>query len=400
MKNFRNSKRKNAGKVVRIALLIWMCFTGCQTQNHIHDYKESSAQIHSVDISKTEDTGLNKLNQFLDSWSIIQLETNKDCLIGTINKIIVQPDRLYIMDSNHAESVFIFDREGNWINTIHRKGRGPEEYVNFTDIGFNINLQQLYMLCGTKIMIFDRNGGYLSSVNIPFVPEEIAISDDCFAISTIVHREPKFTSSLIICNKDLQAGNQFFPRPKEWDSMSSRSGSPLSTYQNNMYYFPGNNTYVYSISKDSVTARYWYNFGNYNLPEDLKDPVHTRERVAAKQRYVNNLSLFQETDHYFIFSVILMGRTILVFHSKADQQITSYYQFNHPFVRSGFGKIIGITKDYIVTTIEADLALQSIKDESKRFRENDSDGWEYYKNQFKRSLKEDDNPVLYFYKLK
>ena len=385
----------------KIFLPVCICFYGCHNSENIHDYKESTAHTQFVDISKTEESGLNStLNQFFDSWRIIQLETNKNCLIGKIEKIIVQPDRLYIMDSNIAESVFIFDREGNWINTIHRKGRGPGEYVDFTDIEYDMNTQQICMLCGTKIMIFDRDGAYLSSVNVAFVPEKISIVDDCFVISTIVRKLPKFTSDLIICDKNFKVVNQYFPRPKEWNSMSSRSGSPLSTFQSNIYYFPGNNTYVYNITKDSATAKYWYDFGNYNLIEKLKAPMHTRELVAAKQRYVNDLSFFQETDQYFIISVILKGRNILIFHSKENQQITSYYLHNHPFVSRGFGRIEGITKDYVITSIDADVALQSIQDENGWFKEKNPEGWEFYKNQFKRPLKEDDNPVLYFFKLK
>ena len=395
--------RKNMNTTLFILLVssFGVLLDGCRGQaSSIGTHNESAVVRRSIDLSNAKETELGQMNQFFDSWSLVQLETNKDCLIGEIRKIIVQPDRLYIMDSDVAEAVFIFDREGNWINTIARKGRGPGEYINFTDIEYDTHTQQLYMLCGNKIMIFDRDGEYVSSVNTRFVPNEIAIADDYFVISTTVS-QGQFTSSVIICDRNMQVISQFFPRPREWNSISSRSGSPFSTYKNNIYYFPGENTYVYNIAKDSVDAKLMYDFGRFNLPENLKGPGRTPDKLRAIQAYVSHMTLFQETDKYFISAVLLNGRYYLVFNSKDnEQEYNTYIPFNHPFILLGFGSLIGITEDYVIAKSDADVVYRILNEQDALRAERDPEGWEYYKSQLTRDLEEEDNPILYFYKLK
>ena len=57
---------------------------------------------------------------YIDSCSLIQLETRPECLIGEINKIFFYKNRLYILDREVTKSVFIFDLNGKWISTIDR----------------------------------------------------------------------------------------------------------------------------------------------------------------------------------------------------------------------------------------------------------------------------------------
>ncbi|MGB5989726.1 MAG: 6-bladed beta-propeller [Marinifilaceae bacterium] len=79
------------------------------------DLKEASK--HSGDI---------KLSQICDSIIYIPLETNKNCLLGGVLKLIIDNNDMFI---GYSWGLYHFDINGKFINQLGRKGRGPGEYV-------------------------------------------------------------------------------------------------------------------------------------------------------------------------------------------------------------------------------------------------------------------------------
>jgi hypothetical protein len=49
-------------------------------------------------------------NKVIDDYSIIPLESNDQCLIGNIDKVIFSDDQIFILDKNIAKTVFVFDK--------------------------------------------------------------------------------------------------------------------------------------------------------------------------------------------------------------------------------------------------------------------------------------------------
>jgi hypothetical protein len=58
---------------------------------------------------------------------IVPLETNDDILIGNISNVIVTDTLIFISDWN--DKLFVFGKDGKFKNMIGTKGRGPGEYV-------------------------------------------------------------------------------------------------------------------------------------------------------------------------------------------------------------------------------------------------------------------------------
>ena len=64
---------------------------------------------------------------FVDSIEYVYLETNDSCLIRSITDIVVSNNRLFVFDEPQ-QTIWVFDREGKYINKICKKGSGPGEY--------------------------------------------------------------------------------------------------------------------------------------------------------------------------------------------------------------------------------------------------------------------------------
>jgi hypothetical protein len=67
--------------------------------------------------------------KYADSVRFIYLETNADCLISEINEVFFTDQYILVVDAR-AASIFFFDLNGKYSHKIHRRGRGPGEYIS------------------------------------------------------------------------------------------------------------------------------------------------------------------------------------------------------------------------------------------------------------------------------
>lgn len=88
--------------LVLIAIILYSC-TGEATNSlsTVHIKMESNAP----------------LEEFIANEKIIPLETNGECLIGTIKKMVADSSHIYISDNSYKE-IFIFKKDGKYISKI------------------------------------------------------------------------------------------------------------------------------------------------------------------------------------------------------------------------------------------------------------------------------------------
>ena len=108
-------------------VLILFITMGCQTpQNKVstgeHIVSDSTLIQINVDPGGEESYAFDSL---IDDISYIKLETNSDCLIGSIHQILCTKDYIFIMDVFVANAVYCFDKQGNFVRQIGKKGQVP-----------------------------------------------------------------------------------------------------------------------------------------------------------------------------------------------------------------------------------------------------------------------------------
>ena len=100
---------------------------------------------------------------------IIVLETHPEALLSGIESIDIDQDKLYVLDLRR-DKLAVFDREGNFLSTIGRRGRGPGEFSNvITD--FCIDRENDEILIATdrpnRIMRFSLSGEFFGQIPLP-----------------------------------------------------------------------------------------------------------------------------------------------------------------------------------------------------------------------------------------
>ena len=110
--------------LVFFCLIIWI--SSCSNN------KTNSDAIQKIYFDTNQSVKNFDLKNIVDSTvAIIPLETSDHCLISKIDKIEIADNCIYIQD-NLAQSIYIFDMEGKYINKINRRGQGPGEYANLS----------------------------------------------------------------------------------------------------------------------------------------------------------------------------------------------------------------------------------------------------------------------------
>ncbi len=121
--------------------------------------------------NKEENDKLSFLKKEMDSigftklfrdFEYITLETNDQSLLGSIKKIIVFDNKMYILDNSKGKKVYVFDNEGKFIRSIGKIGKGPGEYSNLEDFTIDKGSGQIVLLGYPSIVyVYDSLGQFV-----------------------------------------------------------------------------------------------------------------------------------------------------------------------------------------------------------------------------------------------
>lgn len=124
-------------------------------------------------------------SSFVDSISYINLETTENCLIGKIKDVIISSERIFVLD-DRLSIIWIFDKEGRYLNKIDSKGNGPEEYKTLKQFDYDEQNQTILLLdVWTKtILSYDLNGAFVKKVTLEMYPSDfVKLNDHNYLLS-------------------------------------------------------------------------------------------------------------------------------------------------------------------------------------------------------------------------
>ena len=153
---------EKAYNLLLLIVITSLCMLGGCSNPNLIPCNTNSVRI-VVDPDEIHQNMDKQFASIFDSCRYVQLETRMESLLGNISKVIPHNNRLYILDKSITKSVFVFDIQGSWINTISRMGKGPGEYLEVTDIYIDPIDESLNLVCpaNRKIMKFDQDGNNL-----------------------------------------------------------------------------------------------------------------------------------------------------------------------------------------------------------------------------------------------
>jgi hypothetical protein len=76
------------------------------------------------------------------------LETNKASIIGSIDKVIVDGEYIFILDRTLSSTLFMFSKNGKYITKITKIGEGPNEIIHPYDFDVDRKNKQVIVYDG------------------------------------------------------------------------------------------------------------------------------------------------------------------------------------------------------------------------------------------------------------
>jgi len=151
----------NTFKSLCSLLLLSLALQSCTQKSQNNDYPVIS---FASEIGKE---AVVNLSSIADSISYIPLETSDSSLLGKLGFYICEKGKIYVQS---GDRITIFDIKGNYLRTINRKGRGPQEYLQIKRIEVSLENDNIIILNGIQSLIeYDSTGIFVRKTVSPVV---------------------------------------------------------------------------------------------------------------------------------------------------------------------------------------------------------------------------------------
>lgn len=368
-----------------VSILLCTCCKKAPVQNPVPTITiQSDRNTHDLDISSIVD----------DSLEIIKLETTDSCLIGFINKILFSKDYIFVSDQGISQKIYMFDRNGNFIRTISNKGNGPKEYSIIGDIaisGDSMYIQDYYL---NKYIIYDMKNNQMKA-DLPYQPHHSGVL--AFG-STLYFISNYFTSPLgdyncFQYNLSTKKINGYLPF-----SSKDIKEKPIWTInhtcgkidESHGFAFYRSNDTIYQFEHSEIHPQYVIHFD--------KD-METQETLSKNEGNISGIIHLQQSSGYMLGTYI-EGKGFKYF--LIDKQNISNQTGKYLRIKTLDNKAINY--EYFIENEHLIFwdTMQSLKLWRNYFNQADfSDSTNKQKLQnIIDASKEDDNPVIFKYKIK
>jgi hypothetical protein len=237
---------------------------------------------------------------FVDSVEVVQLETNDQCLIGTISEVLLFKEKYFIHDVQQ-QTVFCFDQSGKFIRKIGERGHGSEEHAHLGSIAIDpYNEQLLLVVPFGSVLCFDLNGNFLTRVEVPdagAINELHVLNADKWMFASLNNHGilyfSKEESRIIERLYENRTRLPALPHPLEQSY----------TYNDSVFYLPTFDATTLNMSDVHRKTAYTWNLGvNNNSRRQIESFLKNVESVQIRSRedYISYLEMLNNSLNHFI----------------------------------------------------------------------------------------------------
>jgi len=364
--------------------------------------KEEISEVKHVDIDWNTLAGNeSSLSDFVISYKYVPLETNPECLMEWIDKIIVRDSILYVFERSRHGRIFLFTSAGKYLRKIDRFGKGPGEYIGIRDFNISKDNSKIFILTKSdNILIFNNDGSFDRTLILSGLPEPVSlwhflITEEALVFNITSRSGDSFLSTNL--NGKFISYEQKVPS-KAYVSAQLSHGIPSSTYVKRIC------DTIFKINQNGRLAPYLrLDFGKNALTiEEWNEASPTKNGWSKEITHpFAQFNQFYELKDLFIL--------LFAFHS--DDQEKGYFLLGSHDGKNVYCGNLSIFNDYLDNTMSVPLATfpdsNIICTSVYPFLLHEAFTKYHQKNNRKFHVidslcniaKVDDNPIIAFYKL-
>lgn len=375
--------------------LIFLLFISLNIQ--CSQIKEAEQQSFTIPINYKETYDF---HEYLDSTWYLKIDPS--ILINEVSQIESTRDK-FIINDFEGRKVVIINSDGSIFGVIDKKGKGPGEYkeVNAIDVFGD----KIYVVANRKkLMVFNLDGTFLHERPFENWVNKIRVLNDDFLLA--FSEFDGFSEDRGYVRLETMDGSKYADYLSYDNSLSQISwGEPhINRYKNEFYFVPPLSAEVYCFEGSSKSVFRKFLFTDHDLqsieldqnvehqPLDIKDYI--RVSFIAKTSDLLYLQFHgSKNEHYTMAYNHFTGQSFVFNTINSDLLLSTSPQKNFLGIITPF---VGVHEDFVVTAFPADL-ISSLKDP---YEDIEFNGRENSLGELIKYTDPNDNPILFFYRLK
>lgn len=259
-------------------------------------------------------------------YEFIELESNDSSIIGSIDKLFIYNDKIFILDTHLTKSIFCFSISGEYIFKINSVGEGIGEFNKPFDMSLvddDIHVLDLYH---KKINVYDIHGNFKYENKVPFEEQVVSflpLNNDLTAYHIDLRAYGSGENDLI---KIFENKTNSIVKKGAIDVGNTdtyKSSIEFSKHDNNIRFLHAWTDTIFNISKIGIIPEFILDFGKDQLSKSTKKmSLNEMRNFFMENPYVFNAGNLVENDNYLSFHWV---KSKSGFNISEDQEFVSYY---------------------------------------------------------------------------
>jgi hypothetical protein len=364
-------------------------------------------KILTINIPEIIDSELVNISEVVGLTKLLKLETTDECLIGEVNKIIINDSSIFILDSRITKRVYEFNLiKGDFIRSYGRYGKGPGEYLYPIDFNIDKETNRLVILDNhkAKLLFYDLKGSFINSTRLSFRATSFLIEDESRYIYYAGASPNEFNKEIdkyqiIIGDKNGLLSYKSLVLSDQQMKFEAIGLNSIVSYNNSTMFHSRMDNIIYKIEKNEISQAIKLDLGKQSLPENYDCNFNYKEFqekfFSKKGGYLKFVGAYFISNDKMILNLSNHSKVYTCIYSfKTNKIIVGAGTYPGKENQKGFGTLSPITTydDFFVSYINAYNAIQ-YSEELSKFRDEET-------NSLIKNTNENDNPIIIFQQLK
>lgn len=365
--------RKFVFIIVAVVALMW----GCNSKN------ETAMKVQNIEVDVNMQNQASTRAAF-ESFDYVKLEMTSESLIPDVAKVIANDTRIYVL-SMRGE-VFVFSREGKYINKLNR-GKGPGEILFVSDI--SVVDDELYVLDNYRtIRKYNSDGSFIEVIEAleePFFSMAYE-GEKLLLFDPHINKRSDFMLRMISKEKTTNL------LPKK-ETVKTLSFLYYNFYNKGYLSYPLSDTIYHYVDSTDIVPKYHIQFKGKNYYEKINADKYTMEEFCE---------LNQDKSYYRWLRDVVPYNSGFYFSFSYDQTYFARFENGSLSIYSKLVNGLPVPEQMAMAVgfTDTEIIYAYMPEELKDYLSREENKIGSMEKTLYDSLKDDDNPVLVFLKLK
>ena len=295
--------KKLMKKTIICALLVFMMIILASCHS-----KQAQPQVQIIDSSNLVESG--NLFESAKSWDYIHLETSGSVVLGEIQDVRCDMEKIFIADGHpgDVQKICVFDKTGQYLCSIGQRGRGHGEYISIRMWTLDLKNHEV-VLCdaGKRIKKYDYSGRFVCEIktdaDFTYAESFLVLNDGRYLVKNALN-EAK-SDEYLLCDKSFNIVDRIPHRNMTIHGLQSFMSSDMGHSKDSVYLMCDLCDIVYGIVDNRIVPVFTLN-DTPQLPVDFHFGGEGVGEIMDIQRKLG----FPMINGFFVMDDYLLFRSI------------------------------------------------------------------------------------------